>query len=114
MTDPARYFHFSATELAVGTVLVPGHRDSPWSSDFYPADQKWRRHKVWMFDSAASAVDYGGSPVVYEVRPVGAVGVILAREYSGDDEDLDAGIAGNQYYADAAIVIAKQVVRQLK
>jgi hypothetical protein len=98
-------FHHSATKLSPGTILVPRHADSPWGQQFYRADQKWRAGKVWMFGAPEHAALYGGSSVVYQVMPMGQVGVIAERAYTGDDSDLDAGIVGDQYYADSAVVL---------
>lgn len=104
------FFHHSATKLSPGTVLVPRHRDSPWGKRFYCADQQWRGDKVWMFDAPEHAALYGGSSVVYRVLPLGQVGVIAERAYTGDDSDLDAGIVGDQYYADSAVVLGSLAV----
>lgn len=101
-----RYYHHSATPLKTGTVLVPGHPDSPWGCNFYPLDQRWRKMKVWMFAEPMHAAEYGGSGQVYEVQPEGPIGQIRERPYAGDDDDLDAGIVGDQYYAARAVVIA--------
>lgn len=101
-----RFFHHSATELKVGDVLRPGHPDAVWGKNFYPAGQRWRAEKVWMFGSPQHAAIYGGSRNVYRVEPAGPVGIIAERPYAGDDEDLDSGITGDQFYADSAIVVA--------
>ena len=64
-----------------------------------------------MFGSAVHAARYAGSGLVYEVVPSGQLGMLTERAYSGDDNDLDAGIVGNQYFADRALVIASVFVQ---